>query len=251
MRVIQTMVQAVNRVCGPLQRGVPLMYQLTSATTQANLLHIKDYFALPPEERESTPYPDQDVVCLIAFSWGHTDRPVESRAAAQQYIDRTGTRITPGEYHIQVNELAMELQNHNLWLSQTDSDWHRPLVATLRIFSQKNKKWESNLTPSQVKHKSLAQKRDGIYPSRGLTAEEAEKPPWKTIEPSVWRSYDRQWAREWTERYTYSTGSQERGRSGWQDRATQESTPPWSSGASSSSSTTRPRSSDWRPSIGR
>jgi hypothetical protein len=97
MMTIQAMVDAVNKVCSPLHGGkVPLAYQAVTATTWANLEAINDWFQKTPAERKDMTYPDQDVICMIAFSWGHTKWADSSRQQCQAYLEQSGRDVAVG-----------------------------------------------------------------------------------------------------------------------------------------------------------
>ena len=251
MRTIQTMVEAVNKVCFPLQGGLPLIYQAVTATTTENLDKIKDYFDLPPARRRDIPYPDQDAICMVAFSWGHSCKAAESRVKAQEYIEKSKNPIAAGEYLIVVNEQAMKLQNRSLWLTSYNTDWHRPLQVTMRTFFQKNKKHHSLMSTNQHWYRNAALQREGRAPSRS-SAENTygswSPPPWRTKEQDTWKDYS---TNAWNERGSGSWQTWQEPRPPWTNRSTQE----WTGNGSSSSSTARtPQEEDlhsWRPSLGR
>jgi len=93
-------------------------------------------------------YPEQDMICLMASSWGQTMWPDKSRQICQQHLDMKHRDGVAGEYVISVNELAMSLQNRSLWLNPTDADWHRPLQVVVRAFCQ-NFKFQGQLNEKQ------------------------------------------------------------------------------------------------------
>jgi hypothetical protein len=150
-------------------------------------------------------YPDQDVICLMAFSWGHTKRAESSRDLCQQHLAKTGRNVAVGEHLISVNELAMSLQNHNLWLNSTDADWHRPLQVVIRAFTQKNFKFQGQMSEKQRKNqeKHAPSKRSTATTGYKGSEEWEERytmaPPWKTREDKVWRNYDREDNKKWWE----------------------------------------------------
>jgi hypothetical protein len=195
MMTIQTMVDAVNTVCSPLHGGkMPLAYQAVTATTWANLEAINDWFQRSPEERKSMTYPDQDVICMLAFSWGHTKWADSSRQQCQAYLEQAGRDVAVGEYLISVNELAMSLQNHNLWLNPTDADHHRPLQVVLRAFTQKNYKFEGQMSAKQRQNRDKSAPRKRSTATTGYKRSEeweeaySQVPPWKTREGEVWQN---------------------------------------------------------------
>jgi hypothetical protein len=222
MTTIQAMVDAVNKVCSPLHGGkMPLDYQAVTATTWENLQRIGHYFQQPPSEREKLQYPDQDVICLMAFSWGHTMWPDNSREVCQTHLDKAHREGVAGEYLLAVNKLAMELQNHNLWLNKQDADWRRPLQVTIRAFCQKNFKFQGQLNEKQRQNyeRFAATKRSttntGEDWSKGRR--ERSRVPWATKEQDLWADYERTgWKQEWrnTASYSQSSSSSATG-SGW------------------------------------
>ena len=127
----------------------------------------------------------------------------------------------------------MCLQNHNLWLNPTDADHHRPLQVVLRAFSQKNFKFEGQMSAKQ------RQNRDRFAPKKRSTAntgykrsedwEEAysQVPPWKTRDGEIWQNYDQ-------------TEEKNRKKWGWEP-----SQPSYSASSSSSATGSVP----WRPSL--
>ena len=126
---------------------------------------------------------------------------------------------------ISVNELAMSLQNHNLWLNPSDSDWHRPLQATLRAFTQKNAKFSGQMSEKQKQNQAkYAPKRQKstAYTGPERTETESEPVPWKTREHATWQRYEDKAWKEWS----------------WE-------TPPTKNSASSSSSTGQ----GWQPTL--
>ena len=126
---------------------------------------------------------------MIAFSWGHTRKAAESRVKAQEYIQKSQNPIAAGEYLILVNEQAMKLKNHNLWLLPYGSDWHRPLQVTMRTFLQKNKKWHSLMHDSQHWYREAALQREGRSSTRSVTTDADSswsQPSWRTKERNVW-----------------------------------------------------------------
>jgi hypothetical protein len=203
MMTIQTMVDAVNAVCSPLHRGeMPLEYQAVSATTWDNLEAIGEYFRHTPVERKDLKYPDQDVVCLMGFSWGHTKWADSSRKQNQDHLDKVGRTGTPGKWLISVNELAMSLQNHNLWLNASDHDWHRPLITVIRAYTQKNAKFQGQLTEKQrVNQERFAPRRKKTAYTGEEGSEETEEKdpqvPWRTKEHSTWQRYEDKARKDW------------------------------------------------------
>ena len=231
MMTIQTMVDAVVKVCSPLHNNqMPLAYQAVTATTWDHLQSIGLYFQHTPEERETLVYPEQDVICLMAFSWAHTKWADDSRGKCATHIESKDLDVHAGEYQISVNELAMSLQNHNLWLNSTDADWHRPFQVVIRTWAQKNFKFRGQMSDKQKRNQERyapARKTastTGYERSEGWEERTYEHVPWKTQEDKLWRNYDKTARRQesWD----------------WEDTPSQP--------ASSSSAT---GSAPWRPSL--
>jgi len=227
MMTIQAMVDAVNKVCGTLHDNrVPLAYQAVTATTWEHLQSIGLYFQHTPEEREKLEYPEQDVICLMAFSWAHTKWADDSRKMCARHIESKDQDVHAGEYLISVNELAMSLQNHNLWLNSSDADWHRPLQVVIRTWSQKNFKFQGQMTEKQKRNQERFAPAKKTTSTTGYDKGEGwtDYAPWNTREDKVWKNYDKT----------------ARKQQGWE----WEPTP--SQSASSSSAT---GSAPWRPSL--
>ena len=205
--ILKKMVEAVNAVSKGLPTFTPCNYQLVTATSTRNLALIKEYYSLPEEERGE--YPDQDVLAVIAVSWGHTPKPQDSYYALQEHHPE----IPEGEWAMHVCETALQLTNRHLWLGPVDQDWHRPLQVNLKPFWARNYQYRTAHSDVQSARRDKywvdpRGTRKGtwqnwpkvpgteeqtwedsgrpwkVWPTATETSQDGWQPPWKNMQPS-------------------------------------------------------------------
>jgi hypothetical protein len=136
--------------------------QMVTRNTSNDLLKLARVYSTGTEGEKTVL--EYDCVVLIAYSWGHTakERKEYRDAVALPFTEReryaaeearrraaivanTIARPGVGEYawNMYVQQYAMQLTNQHVWLSETDGDWHRPLIVFMRHEKDKNRRVRS------------------------------------------------------------------------------------------------------------
>ena len=205
--------------------------QMVTSNTSNELLNLERVYSTGTEQEKNDA--GYDCIVLVAYSWGHTrkdkqelwdfdDKPPqekerilrereESRAAiVAETLARPG--VGSCTWHIYVQQYAMMLTNRHVWLSETDGDWHRPLLAFIRHKDDKNRRTRSAKATARRQQRpwyrspAIAESTSGAQgsnPDRPATAaQEEDRPnfdlgnPWDRSN-QWWSSWSPWWPSGW------------------------------------------------------
>ena len=111
-----------------------------------------DYYAArgTPSEAAFPDEPEFDVVTFVALNWGHDYQSYNERF---RNPDKRNNRMRRGDpksagllcelpheidFEIKTTEYLLNFNNELLWLKPEDTDWHRPLMVSVRPWCTKN-----------------------------------------------------------------------------------------------------------------
>ena len=91
--------------------------------------------------------------------------------------------IAPQDYLIKLSERVKHLERPDLWLGEKDTDWHIPILLTIREHAYRN--WRKRST------EATARKEEKKFKSRPLTS---QSPSWSSQSSSWW---NQSWWNQW------------------------------------------------------
>jgi hypothetical protein len=129
-----------------------LGFQVITSNTEQMLRYQMDY-----DEARGTPafeaFPDEpefDVVTFVALNWGHDYQSYQERFRTPDKRNNRWRRGDPKstgllhelpheiDFEIKTTEYLLNFNNELLWLKPEDTDWHRPLMVSVRPWCTKN-----------------------------------------------------------------------------------------------------------------
>jgi len=183
--------------------GRPRGYQRPETWFLARLPHVHFLSNNTYEDMkawEQNPDPEASIDCCIAhvFSWGHTVGASFHRRSAEYDFPQQAPELPPSwqnlppnqpfpqpphlcqDFHIRSAERPKRWRNSDLWLSNTDCDWHMPLFFTVREMTQRAKRIrtkERQMARKAVQRARQAEKAAGSSSGRTGPLSQSQGPP--------------------------------------------------------------------------
>ena len=149
---------------------------------------------------EQNPDPEASIDCCIAhvFSWGHTVGASFHRRSAEYEFPEQASELPPSwqhlppdqtfpqppyicqDFHIRAAERHKRWTNSDLWLFDTDCDWHMPLFFTVREMTQRAKRIrtkERQMARKAVQRTRQAEKAASSFSGRTGPPTQSQGPP--------------------------------------------------------------------------
>ena len=149
---------------------------------------------------EQNPDPEASIDCCIAhvFSWGHTVGASFHRRSAEYDFPEQAPELPPSwqhlppdqtfpqppyicqDFHIRAAERHKRWTNSDLWLFDTDCDWHMPLFFTVREMTQRAKRIrtkERQMARKAVQRTRQAEKAASSFSGRTGPPTQSQGPP--------------------------------------------------------------------------
>ena len=156
--------------------------------------------------------PDADLDCcfLGIQSWGHTAASRRERSELEDGDSKPESLLAgPQDFHVELSDRIHEIKREHLWFKETDSSWHRPIIATVREIQTKNWRkrsaagWEHQRqhkaeslakakAKKQAKAKSAGKGRRPTQPTPARSSRD-DAPSWSSWDDSWWWATGTSW----------------------------------------------------------
>ena len=151
--------------------------------------------------------PDADLDCcfLGIQSWGHTAASRRERLELEDGDSKPASLLFgPQDFQVELSNRIQEIKREHLWFKETDSSWHRPIIATVREIQTKNWRkrsaagWEhhrqqqaESLAKAKAKKHEKQAKGKSAGKGRRSTQQTSARSSWDDA-PS-WSAWDDSW----------------------------------------------------------